>query len=159
MMSLPQPKAWMRSKMLYVIPLSMLALSVFATPSIIEPIESTVNQLAEQETSSAEKLATDSINKKELMIEWDLESIGKRKAAIYRIRIPRGTWIENRYKKESYIDEVGINFDMDFTPTIFDDSTIIKIDGVVYDKDNLPNGIILRLRKSSMTDHQGQSIL
>ncbi len=147
MMSLPQPKAWMRSKMLYVIPLSMLALSVFATPSIIEPIESSVNQLAEQETSSAEKLATDSINKKELMIEWKLESIGKRKAAVYCIRIPRGTWIENRYKKESYIDEVGINFDMDFSPTIFADSTIIKIDGVVYDKDNLPKRHYSEIKK------------
>lgn len=146
MMSLPQPKAWMRSKMLYVIPLSMLALSVFATPSIIEPIESTVNQLAEQgEQQTVQPMENDTtLTKKERFViyaRWKCP--GGWMSQIY-VNIPRGTWVEDHINNKSYRDELGMDpvwFQPD-SPNVFHhlaDTVVIKIDGVVYDRKSVPS--------------------
>ncbi len=45
--------AWMRSKALYVIPAAALALSVFATPKIVSPVEGAVNNLAGKGTENS----------------------------------------------------------------------------------------------------------
>ena len=148
MMSLPRPKAWMRSKVLYVIPLSMLTLSVFATPSIIEPIESTVNQLAEQMEQveqTAQPMADDTtVAKKDLFVrhvQWQCPG-GLQKRI--KIAIPRGTWIEDHINNKSYIDILGTDrfkliadYDL-YTDYLPEDTIVVKIDGVVYDKDHLP---------------------
>ena len=51
--------AWMRARALYVIPAAALALSVFATPKIVSPVEGAVNNLAGKGT---EKRAKNQIN-------------------------------------------------------------------------------------------------
>ena len=51
--------AWMRARALYVIPAAALALSVFATPKIVTPVEGAVNNLAGKGT---EKRAKNQIN-------------------------------------------------------------------------------------------------
>jgi hypothetical protein len=46
-------KAWMRARALYVIPAAALALSVFATPKIVSPVEGAVNNLAGKSTEKS----------------------------------------------------------------------------------------------------------
>lgn len=141
MMSLPQPKAWMRSKVLYVIPLSMLALSVFATPSIIEPIEKTVATLEQASAPEESNPVPKEFGPEEEMFFNTTDTIKGRIVKNYKIRIPKGTWIVNARGK-SFIDEVGIPFPSEFERPYYrqglSDSTIIKIDGVVYNRDSLP---------------------
>ena len=146
MMSHPEPKAWMRSKMLYIIPLSMFALSVFATPSIIEPIESTVNQLAEQEEQqTVQPMENDTtLAKKERFViyaRWKCP--GGWMSKIY-VNMPRGTWVEDHINNKSYRDELGMDpvwFKPD-SPNVFHnlaDTVVVKIDGVVYDRKSVPS--------------------
>ena len=45
--------AWMRARALYVIPAAALALSVFATPKIVSPVEGAVNNLAGKGTENS----------------------------------------------------------------------------------------------------------
>ncbi len=46
-------KAWMRARALYVIPAAALALSAFATPKIVSPVEDAVNNLAGKVTEKS----------------------------------------------------------------------------------------------------------
>ncbi len=48
--------AWMRARALYVIPAAALALSVFATPKLVSPIEGAVNNLAGKSTAKSANL-------------------------------------------------------------------------------------------------------
>ena len=48
--------AWMRARALYVIPAAALALSVFATPKIVSPVEGAVNNLAGKGTENSADL-------------------------------------------------------------------------------------------------------
>ncbi|MBQ7238072.1 MAG: M56 family metallopeptidase [Bacteroidales bacterium] len=151
MMSLPQPKAWLRSKMLYVIPLSMLALSVFATPSIIEPIEKTVATLEQACAPEESNPVTKDFDPEEQIFFEYTQTIKGRTYKKYAVRIPKGTWIVSD-KGKSYINEVGVPFSLEFERPFYlqglTDSTIIKIDGVVYDRDSLPKRHYSEIKKA-----------
>ncbi len=150
MISLPQPKAWMRSKMLYVIPLSMLALSVFATPSIIEPIEKTVATLEQASAPEESNPVPKDFDPEEEMFFNTTDTIKGRIVKYYAIRIPKGTWIVTP-KGRSYIEELGVPLPSEFKKPYFlktyPDTAIIKIDGVVYDKNNLPKRHFSEIKK------------
>lgn len=150
MMSLPQPKAWMRSKMLYVIPLSMLALSVFATPSIIEPIEKTVATLEQACAPEESNPVPKEFGPEEEMFVKTTYTVKGRLVKDCAIRIPKGTWIV-KASGRSYIEEMGAPFPSEFKRPFYGqgltDSTIIKIDGVAYDRDSLPKRLYSEIKK------------
>ena len=56
MMKKSKSKPWMRSKALYVIPVAALALSVFATPKFVAPIEGAVSKLGGEVTEKSSDL-------------------------------------------------------------------------------------------------------
>lgn len=150
MMSLPQPKAWMRSKVLYVIPLSMLALSVFATPSIIEPIEKTVATLEQASAPEESNLVPKEFGPEEEMFVNTSYTVKGRLVKACSIRIQKGTWIV-KASGRSYIEEMGVPLPSEFKKTFYQqgltDSTIIKIDGVAYDRDSLPKRHYSEIKK------------
>ena len=55
MMKRPKSNPWMRSKALYVIPVAALALSAFATPKFVAPIEGAVSKLEGKVTEKSEE--------------------------------------------------------------------------------------------------------
>lgn len=134
MMSLPQPKAWMRSKMLYVIPLSMLALSVFATPSIIEPIEDTVSTFV---APIAQDATTIKKSETRRAVEYiTTETIkGKPVAPFYRLFHEKGTWIVDANNNQNYTDETGYGIGWCYSHK----RHIIMVDGIIYRKDSVPD--------------------
>ena len=150
MMSLPKPKAWMRSKVLYVIPLSMLALSVFATPSIIEPIEKTVATLEQASAPEESNPVPKEFGPEEEMFVNTSYTVKGRLVKDCSIRIPKGTWIV-KASGRSYIEEMGAPFPSEFKRPFYQqgltDSTIIKIDGVAYDRDSLPKRHYSEIKK------------
>lgn len=150
MMSLPQPKAWIRSKVLYVIPLSMLALSVFATPSIIEPIEKTVATLEQASAPEESNPVTKEFGPEEEMFVNTSYTVKGRLVKACSIRIPKGTWIV-KASGRSYIEEMGVPLPSEFKKPFYQqgltDSTIIKIDGVAYDRDSLPKRHYSEIKK------------
>ena len=58
MMKKMKSNPWMRSKALYVIPVAALALSAFATPKFVAPIEETVTKLEGKVTENSANLQT-----------------------------------------------------------------------------------------------------
>ena len=56
MMKRPKSNPWMRSKALYVIPVAALALSAFATPKFVAPIEGAVSKLGGEVTEKSSDL-------------------------------------------------------------------------------------------------------
>ena len=58
MMKKSKSNPWMRSKALYVIPVAALALSAFATPKFVAPIEETVSKLEGKGTENSANLQT-----------------------------------------------------------------------------------------------------
>ena len=134
MMSLPQPKAWMRSKVLYVIPLSMLALSVFATPSIIEPIEDTVSTFV---APIAQDATTIKKSETRRAVEYiTTETIkGKPVAPFYRLFHEKGTWIVDANNNQNYTDETGYGIGWGYSHK----RHIIMVDGIIYRKDSVPD--------------------
>ena len=150
MMCKPEPRRWMRSKMLYIIPLSMLALSVFATPSIIEPIEKTVATLEQASAPEESNPVPKDFGPEEEMFVNTSYTVKGRLVKACSIRIPKGTWIV-KASGRSYIEEMGAPFPSEFKKPFYlqglTDSTIIKIDGVAYDRDNLPKRHYSEIKK------------
>lgn len=134
MMCQQKPHPWMRSKILYVIPLAMLALSVFATPSIIQPIEETVATLSAPEpqgTTDAPK------GKYKRAVEYvTTQTIkGRPVTPYYLLHHEKGTWIVDANTNSSYIDEANAWFGYCYS----DKKHIIKVDGITYRKDSVPD--------------------
>ena len=134
MMSLPQPKAWMRSKVLYVIPLSMLALSVFATPSIIEPIEKTVATL--DQTNPQEENKVKATNERRAVTYVTTQTIkGRIVAPFYSICHTQETEIVDLDKNTSFRDETNYHISWCYS----EKKHIIKVNGKIYSKDEVPD--------------------
>ena len=62
-------KAWMRARALYVIPAAALALSAFATPKFVAPIEGAVSKLGGKVTENTSVLQASEANNKPLAVE------------------------------------------------------------------------------------------
>ena len=133
MMKKSKSNPWMRSKALYVIPVTALALSAFATPKFIAPIESAVSKL--------EGKSTENVDEKLISFKADDSSR-------FLITIPKGTWVEQNVDGEnsSYIEENTTK-----TPYLSINSVTIKLDGKVVDVNDLcdmPASILKKFEKS-----------
>ena len=69
MMKKIKSNPWMKSKALYVIPVAALALSAFATPKFVAPIEETVTKLEGKGTENSVNLQAFEEEKEQIMIE------------------------------------------------------------------------------------------
>ena len=69
MMKKMKSNPWMKSKALYVIPVAALALSAFATPKFVAPIEETVTKLEGKSTQNSLNLQAFEEEKEQIMIE------------------------------------------------------------------------------------------
>ena len=133
MMKQSKSNPWMRSKALYVIPLAALALSAFATPKFVKPIEGVVSKL--------EGKSTENIDEK-------LVSFKPNDSSRFAITIPKGTWVEQNVDGEnnSYIEENTTK-----TPYLPINSVTIKLDGKVVDVNELcdiPASTLKKFEKS-----------
>lgn len=119
MMKKSKSNPWMLSKALYVIPVAALALSAFATPKFIAPIESAVSKL--------EGMSTENVDEKLVSFKpGDPSRIG--------FTILKGTWVEQEVdgKNSSFIEEKTTT-----TPYLPINSFTIKLDGKVVDVNDL----------------------
>ena len=69
MMKKMKSNPWMKSKALYVIPVAALALSAFATPKFVAPIEETVTKLEGKGTENSANLQAFEEEKKKVKVE------------------------------------------------------------------------------------------
>ena len=69
MMKKSKSNPWMRSKALYVIPVAALALSAFATPKFVAPIEETITKLEGKDTELSANLQTSEEKRKVVEVE------------------------------------------------------------------------------------------
>ena len=69
MMKKIKSNPWMRSKALYVIPVAALALSAFATPKFVAPIEESVTKLEGKDTENSLNLQAFEEEKEKIMVE------------------------------------------------------------------------------------------
>ena len=67
MMRKTKSNPWMRSKVLYVIPVTTLALSVFATPEIVSPVQDVVSKFESKGTDTSGDLQTNDPFSPEIM--------------------------------------------------------------------------------------------
>lgn len=131
MMCKKKTNPWMRCKVLYVIPMVALSLSVFATPEFTATLETAVCKAVNNVSYYRPAMVLKSDTPAKKLIEYVIDKKkGKTQREIYRVCFPKGTWIDNG--NDSHLEEI-------YTFWAFEKETLIQVDGVAYDKDNLPD--------------------
>ncbi len=154
MMKKNKSNPWMRCKIAFVLPMVVVALSAFATPEFVKPIEDVVqtakatsqalhsdedaSQITPREnythdniTNKANSVSEKDKNIPPLVRYTKRDKIGKRYVSTFSISFPIGTWVE--YKNGASFREEAIQ------RYGFRDKDTIKIDGVVIDRENIPD--------------------